>query len=101
MARTKVVSWLRAIDSPSRLFLQPVAYESALTARYSGGAAPAFNRFPWLPSAIDCWAKLSTSERLRKRQHHRPANDKRNRNQESWIDRRARGRWGWKIDDRH
>ena len=93
MARTKVVSWLRAIDSPSQLFLQPVAYESALTARYSGGAAPAFNRFPWLPSAIDCWAKLSTSQRLRKREHHRPPDHQRNRDQIAWIDGvRRRGR---------
>src|SRR5256714_9868783 len=46
-------------------------YESAFTARYSGGAAPASNRFPWLPSAIDCPAKLSTSQRPRKRQNHR------------------------------
>src|SRR5438045_6317461 len=76
---------------------QPVAYESALTARYSGGAAPAFNRFPWLPSAIDCWAKLSTSQRLRKREHHRPPDHQRNRDEIAWLGgvRRRRGR---KVD---
>src|SRR5450759_4474548 len=60
-------------DSPSRLLLQSVALRVCVDARYSGGAAPASNRFPWLPFAINCWAKLSTSQRLRKRQNHRAA----------------------------
>src|SRR5437868_1097376 len=72
-------------------------YESTFSARYSGGAAPAFNRFPWLPSAIDCLAKLSTSQRLRKRQHHRTSDHEREGDQVTRIDRVRRWRWR-KVD---
>lgn len=44
-------------DSPSRLLLQSVALRVCVDARYSGGAAPASNRFPWLPFAINCWGE--------------------------------------------
>src|SRR2546423_4855309 len=74
------------LDSPSRLLLQSVALRVCVGARYSGGAAPAFNRFPWLPSAIDCLAKLSTSQRLRKRQDHRAANHECKSNEVARVD---------------
>src|SRR5947207_13008349 len=45
-------------DSPSRLLLQSVAFRVCVNARYSGGAAPASHRFPWLPSAVDYLAKV-------------------------------------------
>src|SRR5438270_2495140 len=75
-------------------------YESTITARYSGWAAPAFNRFPWLPSAIDCLAKLSTAQRLRKRQDHRCPDDQRQSNEIARIDRSRLWRRR-QIDHRH
>ena len=46
VARARVVSWLR--DRRTRLpDLTSVAFESGRNSRYSGGAAPAFHRFPW------------------------------------------------------
>ena len=75
MARLRVVSWLRAAtltfpaDSPGQW-----CYERAFDTRYSGGAAPAFHRFPWLPFAINCNSKLSTTKRAGKREDHRAAN---------------------------
>src|SRR5437773_5804232 len=100
VARTKVVSWLRAV----RLTFPAAPAASGvrvgvITARYSGGAAPAFNRFPWLPSAIDCSAKLSTSQRLRKRQNHRASDHQRKRYEIARIDR-SRRRRGRKVDHR-
>src|SRR6267154_3917309 len=89
------------LDSPSRLLLQSVALRVSVIARYSGGAAPASNRFPWLPSAINYWAKLSTSKRLRKRQDHRASDQERKRHEIARIDRSSRLRRRRKIYDRH
>jgi hypothetical protein len=48
VARARVVSWLR--DRRTRLpDRSSVAFESGRNSRYSGGAAPAFHRFPWPP----------------------------------------------------
>lgn len=75
-------------------------YECVFTARYSGGAAPASHRFPWLPSAIDYAPKLSAAERSRKHDYHRPADQQRQRDHEPRIDRSAYRRGG-QIDYRH
>ncbi len=99
MARTKVVSWLRAatLTFPAAW---PVVLRVRVSARYSGGAAPASHRFPWLPSAIDCLAKLSTSKCARKRENHRASQRDRECYHKAWIDG-APGRPRGKIDDRH
>src|SRR5688572_8284723 len=60
--------------SPSRLS-RPVVLRARVTTRYSGGAAPAFHRFPWLPFAINCSSKLPTTKCPGKRKNHCPAND--------------------------
>src|SRR5688572_26460574 len=51
VARTKVVSWLRTAVArlPDR---SQWRMSGAYSVRYSGGAAPASHRFPWLPSAV-------------------------------------------------
>src|SRR6266566_7840696 len=87
------------LDSPSRLLLQSVAFRVCVAARYSGGAAPALHRFPWLPSAIDCFAKLPTSKGQRKRQNHRAPNHERESDEIAWIDRVRRRRCG-EVDHR-
>src|SRR5205814_8121271 len=81
-------------DSPSRLLLQSVAFRVCVNARYSGGAAPASHRFPWLPSAIDYLAKLPTSQRLRKRDDHRATDHERKRDEITRVDRARQRRCG-------
>src|SRR5258708_15475751 len=45
-------------------------YERAYDARYSGGAAPAFHRLPWLPFAISCKSNLASLKCPCKRSDH-------------------------------
>ena len=101
MARTRVVSWLRAASTHlPDLLLEVSGVTSLRCARYSGGAAPASHRFPWLPSAINCLAKLAAPKRPRKRDNHRTAENKSNRDENAWIDRPALWRRG-EIYHRH
>ena len=52
----EVVSWLRALRSPSRPW--SVASRACMNARHSGGAAPASHRFPWLRPRFGCGGNL-------------------------------------------
>src|SRR5438552_306292 len=81
VARTKVVSWLRTATLNLPGFLCQWLSTSARYVRYSGGAAPASNRFPWLPSAINCESKLLAAERVRKNGHHYAAERKNQRDE--------------------
>src|SRR6266550_3409947 len=74
-------------------------YERACDARYSGGAAPAFNRFPWLPFAISCKSNLAPLKCPCKRSDHRAADNYSQRDEITTINGRL-SRWR-QIDHRH
>src|SRR5688500_4096195 len=72
--------------SPTRRYSTSGATSARCVARYSGGAAPASHRFPWLPLANRLSRRLSPPECAGKRKDHRAADDERKRDHVTRID---------------